>query len=164
MTAWTIVSFPKCEPLLRNHPDITSERSLEVKFPTIWTDEKPRWEESEKRREEKSQKQKVRRKSQEKEGAGARKVDQSQNTVCSQGSTGRLAKAADAEPFGQMRHEKVHNPAVRSRFQSYRPKSISCSERLCKSTCRKSARRCGTLRHAEVHMYQTHQLRSTFGS
>jgi len=29
------------------------EGSLEVKLPTIWTDEKQRWEESEKRREEK---------------------------------------------------------------------------------------------------------------
>jgi hypothetical protein len=29
------------------------EGSLEVKLPTIWTDEKLRWEESEKRREEK---------------------------------------------------------------------------------------------------------------
>jgi len=30
-----------------------AEGSLEVKLPTIWTDEKQRWEESEKRREEK---------------------------------------------------------------------------------------------------------------
>jgi len=29
--------------------------SLEVKLPTIWTDEKQRWEESEKRREEKKE-------------------------------------------------------------------------------------------------------------
>jgi hypothetical protein len=29
------------------------EGSLEVKLPTIWTDEKQRWEEAEKRREEK---------------------------------------------------------------------------------------------------------------
>jgi len=29
------------------------EGSLEIKLPTIWTDEKQRWEESEKRREEK---------------------------------------------------------------------------------------------------------------
>ena len=29
------------------------EGSLEVKLPTMWTDEKQRWEESEKRREEK---------------------------------------------------------------------------------------------------------------
>ena len=47
------------------------EGSLEVKLPTIWTVEKQRWEESEKRRAEKRREEK--RKSQKKEGAGARK-------------------------------------------------------------------------------------------
>ena len=42
--------------------------SLEVKLPTIWTDEKQRWEESEKRREEKRSE---KRNSQKKEDAGA---------------------------------------------------------------------------------------------
>jgi len=41
------------------------EGSLEVKLPTIWTDEKQRWEESEKRREEERRSKK--RKSQKKE-------------------------------------------------------------------------------------------------
>ena len=45
------------------------EGSLEVKLPTIWTDEKQRWEESEKRvREEKRRR---KRKSQKKEDADA---------------------------------------------------------------------------------------------
>jgi hypothetical protein len=35
------------------------EGSLEVKLPTIWTDEKQRWEESEKRRRKKIKKEKV---------------------------------------------------------------------------------------------------------
>jgi len=56
------------------------EGSLEVKFPTIWTDEKQRWEESEKRREKKRRKEKRReeerrsakRKSQKKEDPGVR--------------------------------------------------------------------------------------------
>ena len=48
------------------------ERSLEVKLPSILTDEKQRWEESEKRREEKK-KEDQRRESQEKEDPGARK-------------------------------------------------------------------------------------------
>ena len=47
------------------------EGSLEVKLPTIWTDEKQRWEESEKRREEERRSKK--RKSQKKEDTGARK-------------------------------------------------------------------------------------------
>ena len=47
------------------------EGSLEVKLPTIWTDEKQRWEESEKRREEERRSKK--RKSQKKEDPGVRK-------------------------------------------------------------------------------------------
>ena len=47
------------------------EGSLEVKLPTIWTNEKQRWEESEKRREEERRSKK--RKSQKKEDPGARK-------------------------------------------------------------------------------------------
>jgi len=35
-----------------HYVSIIVEGSLEVKLPTIWTDEKQRWEESEKRREE----------------------------------------------------------------------------------------------------------------
>ena len=45
------------------------EGSLEVKLPTIWTDEKQRWKESERREERRSEK----RKSQKKEDADARK-------------------------------------------------------------------------------------------
>ena len=37
------------------------QRSLEVKLPTIWTDEKQRWEESEKRREEKRRRKKIKK-------------------------------------------------------------------------------------------------------
>jgi hypothetical protein len=47
------------------------EGSLEVKLPTIWTDEKQRWQESEKRGEE--ERRSKRRKSQKKEDPGARK-------------------------------------------------------------------------------------------
>jgi hypothetical protein len=45
---------------------IISEGSLEVKLPTIWTDEKQRWEESERREEERRSE---KRKSQKKEDA-----------------------------------------------------------------------------------------------
>jgi hypothetical protein len=50
---------------------IIIEGSLEVKLPTIWTDEQQRWEDSEKRREEPRRSEK--RKTQKKEDAGARK-------------------------------------------------------------------------------------------
>jgi len=42
--------------------EIIIEGSLEVKLPTIWTDEKQRWEESEKRREEKRREEKKKKK------------------------------------------------------------------------------------------------------
>ena len=59
------------------------EGSLEVKLPTIWTDEKQRWEESEKRREEKRREEKRRRKrkSQKKKIQVREKVGKSPNTV-----------------------------------------------------------------------------------
>jgi hypothetical protein len=56
------------------------EGSLEVKLPTIWTNEKQRWEESEKRREEKKKedqkRERLRKKIQVRE-----KVGKSRNTV-----------------------------------------------------------------------------------
>ena len=88
-------------------------RSQTSKLPTIWTDEKQRWEESEKRREEKK-----------KEDPGARKgrkVGIHSVFPMSCGSGGwksRLAKAAGAEPCGQMRDDKLHAVVARSTFAS----------------------------------------------
>ena len=97
------------------------EGSLEVKLPTILTDEKQRWEESEKRREE--ERERVRRKKLQ----VREKVGKSRNTVflmiCgSVGSKSRLAKAAGAEPAGQMRDEKLHAVMARSTFSSQKCK------------------------------------------
>ena len=64
-----------------------------------------------------------RRKSQKKEDAGARKGRKVAKRcvfpmICgSGGSTSRLAKAAGAEPSGQMRDEKLHAVVVRSTFR-----------------------------------------------
>ena len=97
------------------------EGSLGVKLPTIWTDEKQRWEESEKRREEERISKK--RKSQKKEDPGARKGREVAKhsvfpMICGSGVPGgsksRLAKAAGAEPCGQMRDEKLHAIVARS--------------------------------------------------
>ena len=74
--------------------------------------EKQRWEESEKSREEERRSEK--RKCQKKEDPGARKGRKvAKHGVCpmicgSGGSKSRLAKAAGAEPAGQMRDEKLH--------------------------------------------------------
>ena len=59
------------------------------------------------------------------------------------GSKSRLAKAAGAEPSGQMRNEKVHAVVARSTFASEKAKNTSRSEHFWKLRCHKSARRCG---------------------
>ena len=90
------------------------------------------------------------RKSQKKEDAGARKGKESRETlvffpmICgSGGSKSRLAKAAGAEPAGQMRVEKLHAVVVRSTFPSQNVQSTPAPEHFWKLRCRKSAHCCG---------------------
>ena len=86
--------------------------------------EKQRWEESEKRRAE--ERRSEQRKSEKKEDAGARKVTIRCvfPMICgSGGSKSRLAKAAGAEPSGQMRDEKLHAVVARSTFASENAKN-----------------------------------------
>ena len=59
------------------------------------------------------------------------------------GSKSRLAKAAGAEPAGQMRDEKVHAVVARSTFASQNVQSTPFSDHFWKFRCRKSARHCG---------------------
>ena len=56
----------------------------------------------------------------------------------------RLAKAAGAEPSGQMRDEKLHAVVARSAFGSQHVQNTSASDHFWKLRCRKSARCCGT--------------------
>ena len=107
---------------------------------------KQRWEESQKRRAEERRSEK--RKSQKKEDAGARK-GRKVAIHCvfpmiwgSGGSKSRLAKAAGAEPAGQMRDEKLHAVVARSTFRSQNVQRKPGSEHFWKLRCRKSARRC----------------------
>ena len=115
--------------------------------------------------------------------------------ICgSGGSKSRLAKAAGAEPAGQMSDEKLHAVVARSRFPSQNVQN-TVSDHFWKLRCRKSARRCGAKHilkskctkhtmlgpllevemskkctplwreaHFEVKMYKAHQVRTTFGS
>ena len=124
------------------------EGSLEVKLPTIWTDEKQgRGREKRKIRREKSRRERVRRKKMQMR----EKVGKSRNTVffpmiCGSGeSKSRLAKAAGAEPAGQMRDEKLHAVVARSTFPSQNVQNTPCSDHWdsWKLRCWKSARRCG---------------------
>ena len=76
------------------------------------------------------------------------KVGKSRNTVLpmiwgSGRSKSRLAKAAGAEPAGQMRDEKLHAVVARSTFPSQNVQNTSGSDHFWKLRCRKSARRCG---------------------
>ena len=96
------------------------------KFRSQTSDYLDRWKsrggKSQRREEERSSE---KRKSQKKKMQVREGVEKSRNTVCfpmfwgSGGSKGRLAKAAGAEPSGQMRDEKLHAGAARSRFRSH---------------------------------------------
>ena len=64
--------------------------------------------------------------------------------ICgSGGSKSRLAKAAGAEPAGQMSDEKLHAVVARSTFRSQNVQNNLASDHFWKLRCRKSARRCG---------------------
>ena len=77
------------------------------------------------------------------------KVGKSRNTVFfpmiwgSGGSKSRLAKAAGAEPAGQMRDETLHAVVTRSTFPNQNAQSTTCSGPLLEIEMSKSARRCG---------------------
>jgi len=86
------------------------------------------------RREEERRSEK--RKSQKKEDAGARKGRKvakrcvSPMFGASEGSKSRLAKAAGAEPSGQMRDQNLHAVVARSRVGSQKVKSTPHPEQL----------------------------------
>ena len=94
---------------------------------------------------EKSQK----RKDQKKEDVDARKGRKVAKhcvfpMICgSGGSKSRLAKAAGAEPAGQMRDEKLHAVVARSTFPSQNVQNTSAPSHFWKLRCRKSVCRCG---------------------
>ena len=144
------------------------EGSLEVKLPTIWTDEKQSRAEAEKR-ERLEEKRSEKRKSQKKEDAGARKGTKvAKHSVFpmiwgSGGSKSRLAKAAGAKPAGQMRDEKVHSVVARSTFGSQNVKNARGSDHFWKFRSRKYTPLWREA-HFEVKMLKTLPCRTTFGS
>ena len=88
------------------------------------------------------------------------KVGKSPNSVfpmicVSGGSKSRLAKAAGAEPVGQMRDEKLHAVVTRSTFPSQNVQNTPGSDHFWKLRCRKSARRCGA-KHMSKSKYTNH--------
>ena len=64
--------------------------------------------------------------------------------ICgSGGSKSRLARAAGAEPAGQMRDEKLHAVVARSTFPSQNVQNTPASDHFWQLRCRNGARRCG---------------------
>jgi hypothetical protein len=133
------------------------EGSLEVRLPTLWRDEKAV-------SREKSQK----RKDQQKEDAGARKGRKVVKhcvfpVICgSGGSKSRLAKAAGAEPAGQMRDEKLHAVVAKHISKSKVSKTDGFGALLEVEVSKK----CTPLwreAHFEVKMLKTPGVRTTFG-
>ena len=102
------------------------------------------------------------RKSQKKEDADARKGRKVAKhgvfpMICgSGGSKSRLAKAAGAEPAGQMRDEKLHAVVARSTFPSQNVQNTPAPDHFWKLRCRKSARRCGA-KHISKSKCTKHQ-------
>ena len=80
------------------------------------------------------------------------------------GSKSRLAKAAGAEPAGQMRDEKVHAVVARSTFPSQNVQNTLSSGPLLEVEMSKKCTPLWREAHFEVKMYKTHQARTTFGS
>ena len=152
--------------------DCIAEGSLEVKLPTIWTDEKQRWEESEKRREE-ARESLRRKKIQVREKVGksrntmffqwfvapeGRKVGSLKRRVRSQLARWEMKTQFWREPHLQVKKyktrqlrstfrswdvEKVHAAVARSTCRSQNVQSTSCSDHFWKYFEVKSAKNCG---------------------
>ena len=142
---------------------------MEAKLPTVWADGKPQPGRSsglEKvRREKKRNGEDQKGRQSEKKDAGARRGRKVAKQcvfpmVCdSGGSKSRLAKAAGAEPAGQMKDEKLHALVVRSAFESKKCESTPLEVEMLK--------KCTALwreAHLEVKLYKAQKGRTTFGS
>ena len=111
--------------------------------------EKQRWEESERSSGAEKKWEDQRGKSEKKDDAGARNskkvtIHRVFPIICgSGGSKSRLARAACAEPCGQMRDEKLHAVVARRTCPRKNIQSRPFSVHSWRLRCRKSARRCG---------------------
>ena len=93
--------------------------------------------------------------------------------ICgSGGSKNRLAKAAGAEPAGQIKDDKLHAVVARSTFPSQNVQSTPAPDHFWKFRSRKSGRRCGTKHMSKLKctkhtrsgpLFKTHHSRTTFG-
>ena len=85
--------------------------------------------------------------------------------ICgSGGSKSRLAKAAGAEPSGQMRDEKLHAVVARSTFRSQKCTKHTSSGPLLEVEISKKCTPLWREAHFEVKMYKAPHVRATFFS
>ena len=80
------------------------------------------------------------------------------------GSKSRLAKAAGAEPAGQMRDEKLHAVVARSIYGSQNVKKHQGFGPLLEVAMSKKCTPLWREAHFEVKMRKAHHSRTTFGS
>ena len=83
------------------------------------------------------------------------------------GSKSNLAKAAGAEPAGQIIDEKVCAVVARSTCPSQNVQNTSASDHFWKLNEVEMSKKCTLLwreAHVQVKMYKARQLRTTFGS
>ena len=131
-----------------------------------WKAEQGRGREKRKIRRKKSRRERVRRK----QMPMREKVGKSRNTVFPQwfggsgGSKSRLAKAAGAEPAGQMRDEKLHANVAQKHIWKSNVKNTSDSDHFWKLRCRKKCTPLWREAHFEVKMHKKNNSRTTFGS
>ena len=113
---------------------------------------------------EKKRREKIRQEKESEERRRRRaKRYESREPLCFSRSKGRIAKAAGAEPSGQMRDEKLHAVVARSTCQVKMHKHLSVGALLgieMSKKCTPSWRQI----HFQVKIYKTHHVRSTFGS
>ena len=141
---------PRTHTRTHTHSSRKKFRSQTSELPTIWRDEKAEVGRvrEEKRREKKKEDQRRERvrgkKIQVREKGAKSRFTVFFTVICgSRGSKSRLAKAAGAEPSGEMRDETLHAVVARSTFRSQNAQSAPGSEHFWKLRCRKCARRCG---------------------
>ena len=150
-----------------------SNRAYWRKFRRQTSDTMDRWKSrggKSQRREEQKREDQRRERERRKKMQVRKKVAKSRNTVCfpsicgSGESKSRLAKAAGAEPCGQMRDEQLYAVVARSTFRSQNVQNTPCSEHFWKLRCRTSARRCGAKHIWNTKCTKHDQPGNTFGS
>ena len=171
LTAMSNSEFPtKYHPFL----SFLAEGSLEVKLPTIWTDEKQRWEESEKRREEKRREEK-RREDQKRESFRRKKiqvrekVEKSRDTVFFEwfvAHEGRKVGWLKQRVRSHLARWEMNNCTLLWREAHFEVKTYKAhhSQTLLQVEMLKKCMPLWHEAHFEIKMCKAHQIQTTFGS